>query len=107
MTFFQSIQLGILYKIGSEKNLMMRYTYTEGNDMIPSKLIHRSKDILGGAPVFCGTRVPVQSFIDYLEEGKSLDEFLDDFPSVNRKQAIGMLEEIKRDILGDLHERAA
>ena len=55
-------------------------------------LIERSADILNGTPVFQGTRVPVRSLVDYLEAGQSLDEFLLDFPSVRRDQAIGVLE---------------
>lgn len=57
-------------------------------------LINRSDDILGGTPVFAGTRVPVQTLFDYLEEGDSLDEFLDDFPAVTREHAIKVLEKI-------------
>ena len=52
-------------------------------------------EILGGTPCFRGTRVPVNSLIDYLEEGDSLDEFLDNFPSVSREAAIAALEEAK------------
>jgi uncharacterized protein (DUF433 family) len=52
-------------------------------------------EILGGTPCFRGTRVPVDSLIDYLEAGDSLDEFLDNFPSVSRNAAIGALEEAK------------
>jgi uncharacterized protein (DUF433 family) len=50
-------------------------------------------EILGGAPVFVGTRVPVRALIDYLEGGDSLDDFLSDFPSVSRDQAVAALEE--------------
>ena len=57
-------------------------------------LINRSDDILGGTPVFAGTRVPVQTLFDYLEEGDTLDEFLDDFPSASREHAIKVLEKI-------------
>lgn len=71
------------------------------------KLIHRSKDILGGTPVFAATRVPVQTFIDYLEEGKSLDDFLDDFPTVKRAQATAVLEQLKRVLLEEKRESAA
>jgi uncharacterized protein (DUF433 family) len=56
------------------------------------RLIHRDPDILGGAPVFVGTRVPVQTLLDYLEAGDSLNEFLDHFPSVSREQAVAALE---------------
>ncbi|MFN7920821.1 MAG: DUF433 domain-containing protein [Bryobacteraceae bacterium] len=51
--------------------------------------------ILGGTPCFRGTRVPVDSLIDYLEAGDSLDEFLDNFPSVTREAAVAALEEAK------------
>jgi uncharacterized protein (DUF433 family) len=57
-----------------------------------SNIIQSDPDILGGTPVFIGTRVPVKTLLDYLEAGDSLDIFLDHFPSVNRKQAIAVLE---------------
>ena len=56
------------------------------------KIIHSDPDILGGIPVFVGTRVPVQNLIDCLEAGDTLDEFLDSFPSVTREQAVAALE---------------
>jgi uncharacterized protein (DUF433 family) len=56
------------------------------------QLITRDPDILGGAAVFIGTRVPVKTLTDYLEAGDSIDEFLDDFPSVSRTQVIAFLE---------------
>ena len=59
---------------------------------IPPTVIHRDAEILGGVPVFVGTRVPAQALIDYLEGGHSLDEFRDDFPSVSRAQAVAALE---------------
>lgn len=71
------------------------------------KLISSSKDILGGTPVFAGTRVPARALIDYLEAGKSLAEFLDDFPSVTKAQAIGVLEFLKKPFLTQHYERAA
>ncbi len=55
-------------------------------------LITIDKEILGGQPVFTGTRVPVESLFDHLESGISLDVFLDDFPSVTRQQAVDLLE---------------
>lgn len=64
-----------------------------------SKLITVSSDILGGTPVFAGTRVPVQTFIEYLEGGQSIDAFLDGFPTVKREQVIALLEEAKKQIL--------
>lgn len=62
------------------------------------RVIHSDPEILGGTPVFFGTRVPVQAFIDYLEGGHPLDEFLEDFPSVSREQAVAALE-LARDAL--------
>jgi uncharacterized protein (DUF433 family) len=61
-------------------------------------VIHSDPEILAGTPVFAGTRVPAQTLIDYLEGGHPLDEFLDDFPSVSREQAIAALE-LARDAL--------
>lgn len=64
-----------------------------------NNLIVSSKNILGGTPVFAGTRVPFQSLIDYLEAGDSIDSFLNDFPSVSRKQVIATLEMAKEQLL--------
>jgi uncharacterized protein (DUF433 family) len=61
-----------------------------------SRVIHSDPDILGGTPVFVGTRVPVQTLLDYLEAGDALDDFLDDFPSVSRELAVAALELAKR-----------
>ena len=57
-----------------------------------AKVVHSDPEILGGTPVFVGTRVPLKSLYDYLEAGDSLDEFLDSFPSVSREQAVAALE---------------
>ena len=70
-------------------------------------LINRSDDILGGTPVFAGTRVPVQTLFDYLEEGDTLNEFLDDFPAVSREHAIKVLEKMKETFLAQEYESAA
>ncbi len=59
------------------------------------QVIHTDPDILGGTPVFIGTRVPVQALIDYIEGGHPLADFLDDFPTVSREQAIAALEQAK------------
>ena len=58
-------------------------------------VISCSPDVMGGAPVFSGTRVPVQTLLDYLEAGDSIDEFLAGFPSVTRDQVIDFLEQAK------------
>jgi len=62
-------------------------------------LIISTPDILGGTPVFSGTRVPVQTLIEYLEGGQTIDEFLDGFPTVTREQVIAFLEEAKARML--------
>ena len=63
---------------------------------LPDPLITSSPDRLGGTPVFAGTRTPVQSLIDYLEGGDSLDDFLEQFPAVSREHAIAVLEVAKQ-----------
>ncbi len=62
-------------------------------------VVHVDPEILGGTPVFVGTRVPAQTLFDYLEGGDSLDEFLDQFPTVSRAQAIAALELAKESVL--------
>jgi uncharacterized protein (DUF433 family) len=66
-----------------------------------SSVVHSDPDILGGTPVFVGTRLPVQALIDYIEGGHSLEEFLDDFPTVNRELAIAALERAKAHLIAD------
>jgi uncharacterized protein (DUF433 family) len=58
----------------------------------PHDVVHSDPELMGGTPVFVGTRVPVRSLFDYLEAGDSLHEFLDAFPTVSRKQAVAALE---------------
>ena len=58
-------------------------------------IIVKNPEVLGGTPVFRGTRVPFQNLLDYLEGGQTLDEFLDDFPTVSREVAIAALEQAK------------
>jgi uncharacterized protein (DUF433 family) len=60
-----------------------------------TEVLIKDPDILGGTPVFRGTRVPFQNLLDYIEGGETLDEFLDDFPSVTREAAIAALEQAK------------
>lgn len=62
-------------------------------------VIHSSKEILGGIPVFEGTRVPVRTLIEYLEEGDSIDEFLEDFPTVTKEKVLAFLERVKEELL--------
>ena len=67
--------------------------------LVPEPLITTSPGRLSGTPVFADTRVPIQTLIDYLEAGDTLDEFLKDFPSVSREHAIAVLELAKSALL--------
>ena len=71
--------------------------------MHDSSIIHSDPEILGGTPVFVGTRVPVRTLLDYFEAGDRLEEFLDDFPSVTSGQAIAALELAKQLLLEHAH----
>jgi uncharacterized protein (DUF433 family) len=62
-------------------------------------IVSRSPDVMGGAAVFAGTRVPVQTLLDYLEAGDTIDDFLDGFPSVTRSQIVAFLEDAKDRLL--------
>ena len=74
---------------------------------IKDSVIHSHKDIMSGMPVFKGTRVSIKNLFDYLAGGHSLDEFLDDFPSVSREQAIRALD-MAREVLESIaYETAA
>jgi uncharacterized protein (DUF433 family) len=64
------------------------------DDQIPG--VHSDSDILEGTPVFVGTRVPVRALLDYLGHGRPLAEFLDDFPTVDKALALGVLEHMKQ-----------
>lgn len=64
-------------------------------------VISSSAEVMGGAPVFKNTRVPIQTLLDYLEQGDSIDNFLQDFPTVSREQAIRLLEEAKQKLLSE------
>lgn len=57
-----------------------------------SRIVQRSSKVMGGTPVFAGTRVPIQTLLDYLEAGDRLDDFLDEFPTVTREKAVAFLE---------------
>jgi uncharacterized protein (DUF433 family) len=67
---------------------------------VEAQVISRSPDVMSGTPVFAGTRVPIQTIIDYLAGGHPLDEFLDDFPTVRREQALELLQRVK-ELLAD------
>ena len=74
--------------------------------MTRDSVIQSTNAILGGTPVFKGTRVPVKSLIDYLEAGDNLDDFLSDFPTVTREQALQALELAKEALLSYANESA-
>ena len=63
-------------------------------------VISASSEIMGGTPVFAGTRVPVEKLLDYLKAGESIDDFLDGFPTVTKEQVIGLLEEAGKQLVG-------
>jgi uncharacterized protein (DUF433 family) len=64
------------------------------------QVISISPEIMGGTPVFTGTRVPVQTLLDYLKAGESIDDFLDGFPTVTKQQAITLLEDVGKQLVG-------
>ena len=68
-----------------------------------TKLISSSPEVMGGTPVFAGTRVPVKTLFDHLEAGDSLAVFLDDFPSVSRELAVAVLEQARVALVPDAH----
>lgn len=69
--------------------------------MTDAQLVHCDPEILGGTPVFVGTRVPVQTLFDYLESGHPLEDFLEDFPTVSRARAIAVLDCAARTLISD------
>jgi uncharacterized protein (DUF433 family) len=68
--------------------------------LLDSSIISVSPEIMGGTPVFSGTRVPVQTLFDYLKAGESIDDFLDGFPTVTREQVIALLEVAGKQLAG-------
>ena len=65
-----------------------------------SSIISVSPSVMSGTPVFAGTRVPIQTLLDYLKAGESIDDFLDGFPTVTREQVIALLEEAGKQLVG-------
>ncbi len=70
--------------------------------MDPREIVHSDPEILGGTPVFVGTRVPVQALLDFLEGGDTIEEFLDNYPGVSREQAVAFLEEAGRALVAKI-----
>jgi len=71
------------------------------------ELIERNPNILSGTPVFLGTRVPVRILMEHLEAGDRLDDFLEDYPTVSRAQALELLERARTMLVGDVNKSAA
>jgi uncharacterized protein (DUF433 family) len=69
------------------------------SDLNLSDIFHSAPEIMGGTPVFTGTRVPVQNLLDYLEGGETIDEFLAAFPTVSREQVIAFLQSAAEKLL--------
>ena len=76
-------------------------TALEERELMPNNtsIISASPDVMGGTPVFAGTRVPVQTLLDYLKAGESINDFLDGFPTVNREQVVTFLEEAGKQLV--------
>lgn len=70
--------------------------------MDPKQIVHSDAEILGGAPVFVGTRVPVDALIDFLEGGDTIETFLENYPGVSRDQVFAFLEEASRALLAKI-----
>ncbi len=64
-----------------------------------SSAISKSPDVMGGTPVFAGTRVPIQTLLDYVKGGHTIDDFLEGFPTVTRKQVLAVLDELQQHIM--------
>jgi uncharacterized protein (DUF433 family) len=77
------------------------YSRLEGFMTNRPSVVHSDPEILGGTPVFVGTRVPLRNLFDYLERGHGIDEFLDAFPSVSKEQAIAILENAHEALTAD------
>lgn len=75
--------------------------------MTLEEIVSIKPDVMHGTAVFAGTRVPIQALLDYLEAGDSLDEFLDDFPSVTREQAVRFIDLAGRQAVADVVARSA
>jgi len=70
--------------------------------MDPKQIVHSDPEILGGTPVFVGTRVPVDALIDFLEGGETIEDFLENYPGVSRAQVIAFIEEASRALLAEI-----
>ena len=83
----------------TDANLPSRATSAVAVEERPEQVVHSDPEIMGGTPVFVGTLVPVDALFDYLESDYDLAEFLDDFPSVEREQALAAMEFARENVL--------
>jgi uncharacterized protein (DUF433 family) len=70
--------------------------------MDPKQIVHSDPEILGGTPVFVGTRVPVDALIDFLEGGDTIEDFIENYPGVSREQVVSFLEEASRALVAKI-----
>ena len=91
------------YSNFGSKDFSAAYSRSAYHRAIVKDLITVDPRIQGGVPVFAGTRVPVKNLFDYLEGGESLDQFLDDFPSVGRDVAVAVLEQAREAVTPHAH----
>ena len=94
MHLFSSAQRGFEHSVGSSNDRPSGCRDLRDNGFM-HELITRDPEVMHGTPVFRGTRVPVQTLFDYIENGESLDEFLEGFPTISREIAVQVLEECK------------
>lgn len=88
---------GFILRPGRKPGVRLRHLRAWYSDVV--EVITKNRDILGGTPVFRGTRVPIQTLFDYLEGGETLEDFLEGFPTVSRESAVAALEEAKELLL--------
>jgi uncharacterized protein (DUF433 family) len=86
-------------EISQMKCLLLAFLSHATIEVMSSKVVHIDPEILGGTPVFKGTRVPIETFFDYIQGGEPLSEFLEDFPTVTSEQVVELLEEVKSEVL--------
>jgi len=94
--------LGAGYRQDVRRHSCLRSPFNNRLSCMGNSLITSSTEIMGGTPVFAGTRVPVQTLFDYLEGGETIDDFLDGFPTVTREQVVAVLEAAKVRVLTEV-----
>ena len=85
--------------LSTDWGLLIPCSILKYHAMMNERIITSSPEVMGGTPVFAGTRVPVETMLDYIVGGESIDDFLDGFPTVTREQVVAFLEEAKKQII--------